>query len=131
MDFDPSTKLPDVKCPVLALNGLDDLQVGARANLTILSKGLTANRDVTVEKLAGVNHSFQPDIRDWPIVNGQQQPTFSPKAMDTIREWVLVRSGQATAKKKSASTAFLASSSSFFKRLKPSIAKQPKSQASR
>jgi pimeloyl-ACP methyl ester carboxylesterase len=131
MDFDPSTKLPEVKCPVLALNGLDDLQVGARANLTILSKGLSANRDVTVQKLAGVNHSFQPDERDWPIVNGQQQPTFSPKASDTIREWVMLRSGQPSAKKKSGPAALVASSSSFFKRLKPSFSKPTKSQASR
>ncbi|MBC6608492.1 alpha/beta hydrolase [Hymenobacter sp. BT188] len=124
MDFDPTHKLSDVKCPVLALNGVDDLQVAARTNLSMLSKGLNANRDVTVHKLAGVNHSFQPDVKDWPIVNGQQQPAFSPKALDTIREWVMERSGQPDGKKLAAHTAF-------FNRLKPNFSKQPKSQASR
>lgn len=124
MDFDPTRKLADVRCPVLALNGLADLQVSARTNLSILQKGLSSNRDVTVQKLAGVNHSFQPDASDWPIVNGQQQPAFSPKALDTIREWVMQRSGQPDAKK-------LAVSPSFFKRLMPSFAKQSKTQASR
>ncbi|MBO3270333.1 alpha/beta hydrolase family protein [Hymenobacter defluvii] len=91
LDFDPLRSLLDVRCPVLALNGTDDLQVGAATNLPLLQKGLKNNRDVTVKKLAGVNHLFQPDPQDWPLVNGQQQPNFSPKALDTIREWIAKR----------------------------------------
>ncbi|HEX8350440.1 MAG TPA: CocE/NonD family hydrolase [Hymenobacter sp.] len=88
LDFDPKRKLSDVKCPVLALNGTDDLQVGASTNLGILQKGLKGNHDVTVRKLTGVNHLFQPEEKEWPLVNGQQQPNFSPKALETIREWI-------------------------------------------
>lgn len=88
LDFDPLRSLSDVRCPVLALNGTDDLQVGAATNLPLLQKGLKDNHDVTVKKLSGVNHLFQPDPQEWPLVNGQQQATFSPKALETIREWI-------------------------------------------
>lgn len=87
LDFDPSLKLADVKCPVLALNGTADLQVTPAQNLSILKKGLK-NSQVKAKTLAGVNHWFQPDEKDWPLVNGTQQPTFSPKALDLVREWI-------------------------------------------
>ncbi|TGE05229.1 alpha/beta hydrolase family protein [Hymenobacter fodinae] len=87
LDFDPSQKLPDVTCPVLALNGTADLQVDPEHNLPILKKGLKSAK-VKSDRLAGVNHWFQPDTKDWPLVNGVQQPTFSPKALDTVREWI-------------------------------------------
>ncbi|OUJ73647.1 alpha/beta hydrolase family protein [Hymenobacter crusticola] len=94
LDFDPKNKLSDVQCPVLALNGTADLEVAASTNLSILQKGLKSNDDVTVQKLAGVNHLFQPEEKDWPLVNGQQQPNFSPKALETIRAWIVKRTGQ-------------------------------------
>ncbi|MCB2409521.1 alpha/beta hydrolase family protein [Hymenobacter lucidus] len=90
LDFDPKLKLPAVKCPVLALNGVEDLQVAASKNLAILQKGLKAggNRHVKVYKVAGVNHAFQPDESEWPLVNGEQQPNFSPKALALMQTWL-------------------------------------------
>lgn len=97
IDFEPTRKLPEVKCPVLAINGADDLQVEAVNNLAMLRKGLRANRDVTTHRLIGVNHWLQPKMEDWAIVNGVQQPTFSPKALDIMREWIAKRTTQPTA----------------------------------
>ncbi|MCC2546169.1 alpha/beta fold hydrolase [Hymenobacter sp. BT175] len=88
LDFDPTRTLPQVKCPVLVLNGLADLQVGASKNLPLLKRGLRANRRVASQKLPGVNHWFQPDPSEWTIVDGQRQPTFSPRALVTIQEWL-------------------------------------------
>ncbi|UOQ54597.1 alpha/beta hydrolase family protein [Hymenobacter cellulosivorans] len=90
LDFDPKVKLPAVKCPVLALNGVEDLQVGATKNLALLSKGLKAggNRHVKTVKIAGVNHAFQPDESQWPLINGEQQPNFSPKALALMQTWL-------------------------------------------
>lgn len=87
LDFDPSIKLAEVKCPVLALNGNADLQVTPDQNLSILKKGLK-NAPLKAKTLSGVNHWFQPEEKDWPLVNGAQQPTFSPKALDLVREWI-------------------------------------------
>ena len=91
LDFDPLHSLPDVRCPVLALNGTADLQVGAATNLPLLQKGLKDNRDVTVTKLDGLNHWLQPDPKDWTLINGQQVPTFSPKALELMRTWITKR----------------------------------------
>ncbi|WP_167852149.1 alpha/beta hydrolase family protein [Hymenobacter elongatus] len=90
LDFDPKAKLGEVHCPVLALNGNEDLQVTANKNLSILQKGLKSagNRKVTAHKVAGVNHSFQPDQAEWPLVNGEQHPNFSPKALEVMQTWL-------------------------------------------
>ncbi|WP_460615126.1 alpha/beta hydrolase family protein [Hymenobacter seoulensis] len=87
LDFDPTRTLPAVKCPVLLLSGSNDLLVDPRQNIGPLKKGLK-NAKVKSMRLSGVNHWFQPEMKDWPLVNGEQQPTFSPKALNTVREWV-------------------------------------------
>ena len=93
LNFNPLEHLAEVRCPVLLLNGSADLYVGAEANLTPLVKALRANRDhdVTSKKLSGVNHLFQPDPAEWPIVNGQPREVFSPAAQEIIREWIVAR----------------------------------------
>ncbi len=91
-DFNPLTRLGQVQCPVLLLNGTDDLQVSARQNMTPLQKTLhAANRPVTAQRLAGVNHLFQAPTDQWTVVDGAQVPTFSPEALKTVREWVALQ----------------------------------------
>ena len=89
--FNPVEKLSAVSCPVLLLNGTADLTINADTNLPPLSKGLGKNKAVTVKKLAGVNHLFQPDATKWPVVNGQLQPNFSLEAQETIRGWIMAQ----------------------------------------
>ncbi|MBD2768756.1 alpha/beta fold hydrolase [Hymenobacter sp. BT664] len=90
-DFDPQTHLAKVRCPVLLLNGTADLQVSAKKNMTPLRRTLhNAHRNVTSYRLNGVNHLFQPAPNQWPMVNGVQQPTFSPDALKRINDWVAV-----------------------------------------
>ncbi|GAB3737543.1 hypothetical protein GCM10027594_18280 [Hymenobacter agri] len=91
--FNPIEKLPAVACPVLLLNGTADLTVNADANLGALDKGLKASKKpVAVHKIPGVNHLFQPEQSKWPIINGQQQPNFSPESEEIIREWIMAQS---------------------------------------
>ncbi|UPL49479.1 alpha/beta hydrolase family protein [Hymenobacter sublimis] len=87
LDFDPTRSLAEVKCPVLLLGGSNDLQVDPSQNMGPLKQGLK-NAKVKSAKLAGVNHWFQPEMKDWPLVNGEQAPTFSPKTLTTVREWI-------------------------------------------
>jgi uncharacterized protein len=89
LGFDPLEHMAEVKCPVLLLNGTTDLYVSADANMGGLAKALKGNRDVTTKKLPGVNHLFQPNQSEWPIVNGQPHETFSPAAQETIRAWIV------------------------------------------
>jgi len=89
--FNPLEKLTAVRCPVLLLNGTADLSVAADPNLDALSRGLKLNKSVTVKKLPGVNHLFQPDPAQWPVLNGQPHPNFAPAAQDAIREWIVAQ----------------------------------------
>ena len=91
LEFDPAANLKFVACPVLLLNGTADGFVSADTNLIALEKGLKVNKSVTVKKLAGVNHLFQSEPGQWPVVAGQPKPTFSPLAEETIRAWITER----------------------------------------
>jgi pimeloyl-ACP methyl ester carboxylesterase len=91
LDFNPTDRLASVKCPVLLLTGTADSYIDADSNLALLQKGLRDNRNVNIRKLVGVNHMFQADPSQWVVVNGQQQPTFSPQAQEAIRQWIIVQ----------------------------------------
>ncbi|KAA9331515.1 alpha/beta fold hydrolase [Hymenobacter busanensis] len=91
LTFDPAEKLAQVSCPVLLLNGTADMFVAPETNLAILAKGLKSNKNVIVKKLPGVNHLFQSDPGQWPLVNGQPRETFSPLAQEMIREWIVAQ----------------------------------------
>ena len=88
-DFDPLAQLAKVQCSVMLLNGTADLQVSAKRNMTPLYRALRkANRTAVSYKLDGVNHIFQPEPAQWPMINGAQQPVFSPEALKLIYAWV-------------------------------------------
>jgi len=98
LDFDPASRLAQVKCPVLLLNGTADLQVSASRNLSALQKGLhQAHQSVQAHRLAGVNHWFQSDMTQWPIINGERQATFSPEGLNYLRDWLQERARLAKA----------------------------------
>ena len=86
---DPVPVLRSVKCPVLALNGSNDLQV-LPENLGIIKKGLEAgkNRSVTVKELPGLNHLFQTCESGSPALYGTIEETFSPVALQEIGDWI-------------------------------------------
>ena len=87
--YDPVPTLERVKCPVLALNGSNDLQV-LPENLEIIKKALEAggNRQVTVKELPGLNHLFQTCKSGSPTLYGTITETFSPVALKEIGEWI-------------------------------------------
>lgn len=92
--FDPLESLPQVACPVLLLAGTADLSLPIDSHLRALAKGLRNNKAVTIRKLPGVNHLFQPDPQQWPIVSGEARPTFSPLAEETIRSWIVTQTSK-------------------------------------
>ncbi|MVN75940.1 alpha/beta fold hydrolase [Hymenobacter sp. HMF4947] len=98
LDFDPAHRLPQVQCPVLLLSGAADLQVAAGRNMGILQKGLRQTPfGVEAHRLAGVNHWFQPDPAEWPIVAGERQPAFSPEALSELHQWLQAHTKPAAA----------------------------------
>ena len=87
--FDPLDGLDQVNCPVLLLNGTDDMEAPADLHLTALEKELKrANHNIVTKHLPGVNHLFQPAKTEWVLMNGEMRPVFSPLAQEAIREWM-------------------------------------------
>ncbi len=88
--IDPMDYLPNVKCPVLALNGDKDLQVPAE-NLAYLKDILrqNGNKKVKIITMNDVNHLFQTCETGLPGEYAQIDETFSPLALNIMSEWIL------------------------------------------
>ena len=88
--FTPEGKIciaiPQIKCPVLALNGKKDTQVNYQPNLEALDKGLTAKHQTVA--LNNLNHLFQHCTTGSLIEYQQIEETFAPEALQTIADWM-------------------------------------------
>ncbi|WP_207429454.1 hypothetical protein [Pedobacter sp. SYSU D00535] len=64
ISFNPQPYLEKVKCPVLALNGSNDVQVRSKENLRAIEQAIRkgGNTQVTVKELEGLNHLFQTSV---------------------------------------------------------------------
>src|SRR5262245_53840110 len=93
LTYDPRSALARVKCPALALNGENDLQVPAVENLREIEATLKAagNKDVTVMRLPKLNHLFQTSETGSPSEYVKIEETFAPVALKTIGDWILMR----------------------------------------
>jgi pimeloyl-ACP methyl ester carboxylesterase len=91
LTYDPRTALAKVKCPALALNGENDLQVPVTENLREIEAALKAggDKDVTVMRLPKLNHLFQTSETGSPGDYGSIEETFSPNALKIIGDWIL------------------------------------------
>lgn len=88
-----SDYLEKVTCPTLALNGSKDFQVLPKVNLEGIKNSLdkSGNKDVTIKELEGLNHLFQTAETGNMLEYGTIEETFSPKALEIIKDWILKR----------------------------------------
>lgn len=89
LTYDPAAVLRKVKCPVLALNGANDLQVPPD-NLPAIAAALEAggNRDYEIVKLPGLNHLFQTSQTGSPAEYSNVPETISPVVLDLMARWI-------------------------------------------
>lgn len=90
LTYDPAPVLQKVKCPVLALNGDQDVQVPSKQNLEGIKAALTigGNGNATIREIAGLNHAFQECTTGMPDEYGRIDQTFAPIALTQIQNWV-------------------------------------------
>jgi len=90
LSIKPSEYNSKVKCPVLALNGSLDMQVTADENLAAISDSYrsSGNTNLTVKKLTGLNHLFQPAITGMPEEYSRTEQTISTEVLDIISNWI-------------------------------------------
>ena len=62
--------------------------MNTEVNFAALQKGLRNDRSVTAVKLPGVNHLFQPDAQQWPVVGGLAKPVVAPAALAALTAWL-------------------------------------------
>lgn len=85
--LDPAKYLPQVKCPVLAMNGSWDFQVDATQNLGAARNALP---HATVKEYEGLNHLFQPSSsRQASMSYGAIEITISEQVLKDIVEWII------------------------------------------
>ena len=85
MAIKPSNYLPNIKCPVLALTGADDLQVPAKENLDAIRSGLVAGHNLcfSISVLPKMDHFLELS----PIVGTNAK--ISPQLMPEILAWLM------------------------------------------
>lgn len=88
--YDPVPTLRKVSCPVLAINGTNDLQVPCNKNLNAIEKALKegGNTNYKTVALHGLNHLFQPSETGLPSEYGKIETTFAPEALNTMSDWI-------------------------------------------
>jgi pimeloyl-ACP methyl ester carboxylesterase len=88
---DPRPTLRRVRCPVLAINGANDLQVLPQENLTAIEAALRAggNRHAVVKELPGLNHLFQTCRLCTLPEYSQLEETMAPAALEEMSGWIL------------------------------------------
>lgn len=91
VSYDPEPYLTAVKCPVLAVNGTNDLQVPYRQNLEGIEKYLTAggNEDFMIREIPQLNHLFQTSETGSISEYMSIEETFSPTALRLVKDWIV------------------------------------------
>jgi len=97
LTYDPVPALRALHQPVLAINGEKDTQVPPKENLEAIRLALSegGNDDVEIVELAGLNHLFQTADTGSPTEYASIEETMSPRALQTMSDWILVRFGSA------------------------------------
>lgn len=87
--FNPQTELLKVTSPTLLLHGTADAQTPATINLTALEKAFRGNKQVSAQRLDGVDHDFQVAPGDNALLAGLVPAAeASTDALDAVGEWV-------------------------------------------
>ncbi len=80
--------LKKLKCSVLALNGMRDVQVRWESNFEIMEKYMPAQRDLTLRPYERLNHLFQPCETGLPVEYGHIETTISEEVLRDIGQWL-------------------------------------------
>ena len=93
VSYDPYPTLTKVKCPILAMNGKNDLQVPCDADLEAIKQAAKegGNSELTVKALDKLNHLFQESETGSPDEYFKIEQTFAPVALETMKDWILLQ----------------------------------------
>ena len=84
--YDPTSTWEKVTCPVLAINGSEDIQVSPNENIEAIKRHLAkaGNKNVNTKIFDGLNHLMQPcvacDLREYATI----ETTFDQSVLEEI-----------------------------------------------
>jgi pimeloyl-ACP methyl ester carboxylesterase len=95
LNHNPRVSLAKVKCPVLALNGEKDVQVGPR-NLKVIEQALLdgGNKQVTIKEFESMNHLFQRCETGAMDEYAKIETTMEPEVLETVSNWINMRNNE-------------------------------------
>lgn len=88
IDYDPSQDIRAIKCPVMAINGSNDIQVLADVNMRALKHKLPANSKHLFKEYPTLNHLFQHSKTGSPQEYSTIEETISAKVLSDICKWI-------------------------------------------
>jgi pimeloyl-ACP methyl ester carboxylesterase len=89
LKLDPEKYIRKIKCPVLALNGGEDIQVAADPNLNAICDCLRKKgRPATCTKIPKLNHLFQNCTTCTIEEYGKLDETFAPEVLKAMEGWL-------------------------------------------
>lgn len=88
VDYEPCPDIMATKCPVMALNGSNDVQVIASLNLEGIRRCLPPNRRNVIREYPGLNHLFQSCDTGLPNEYANIEETISPTVLKDMAEWI-------------------------------------------
>lgn len=88
IDYNPSSDIKAVKCPVMAINGDKDVQVISNLNLTAIKSLLPAGGKNMVKEYAGLNHLFQHCTTGMTEEYANIDETVSPEVLSDMAKWI-------------------------------------------
>lgn len=91
LSIEPATYLEKIKCPVLVMIGEKDIQVPHYQNLPVYEQIFSESKHPNYElkKMPQLNHLFQTANTGSFSEYARIEETFSPLALETIKDWIL------------------------------------------
>ncbi|MFT6334648.1 MAG: pimeloyl-ACP methyl ester carboxylesterase [Halioglobus sp.] len=88
--YDPTESWQQTKCPVLALNGSEDIQVEAKMNTNAIMTNLaiSGNNKAQIKIVDGLNHLFQPCVKCNLAEYATIETTFDESVLGMIRDFI-------------------------------------------
>ncbi|MCH5310775.1 MAG: alpha/beta hydrolase [Prevotella sp.] len=88
IDYEPCADISASKCPVMALNGSNDVQVVSSLNLSGIRRCLSHNEMNVVREYPGLNHMFQSCTTGLVDEYANIEETISPVVLKDMAEWI-------------------------------------------
>ncbi|MEH6656318.1 alpha/beta hydrolase family protein [Leeuwenhoekiella marinoflava] len=89
LHYEPQDFLPDIKIPVLAINGGSDILVPAEENLAGFKKYLTNSSDFSFKIYPGLNHMYQHCTTCTSEEIKTLDEVFAPEVLNDISKWII------------------------------------------